>query len=77
MFPAKILQDNGRPDDESSLGIALNIFNEKKGNQKFRKIKDWLKSEPYFEQINVQVVRETDHTVTLFSGKTLRKPISR
>ena len=39
----------------------------------FRKNHDRLKSEPYFESLKELVVRETAHTVTLFSGKILHK----
>ena len=48
-------------------------FSEKKKLQALSKKQDRLKSEPYFKPLSEKNVRETDHTITLDSGKRIPK----
>ena len=39
----------------------------------YRKVQDRLKSEPFYRELKEEIVRESDHTVTLKNGKIIRK----
>ena len=38
-----------------------------------RKVQDRSKSEPFYNELKEEIVRESDHTITLKIGKTIRK----
>ena len=69
--PVKVLS---RAEKRDALGIKDSILNNPPGKSTiYRKIQDRTKSEPFYRILKDEIVRESDHTVTLKKGKIIRK----
>ena len=70
--PVKVLS---RAEKREALGIKNSMLNNPPGKTTiYRKVQDRLKSEPFYRELKEEIVRESDHTVTLKNGKIIRKP---
>ena len=69
--PVKVLS---RSEKRDALGIKDSILNNPSGKTiVYRKIQDRRKNEPYYRVLKDEIVKESDHTVTLKNGKIIRK----
>ena len=69
--PVKVLSCAEKRD---VLGIKNAVLNNPPGKTTiYRKVQDRLKSEPFYRELKDEIVRESDHTVTLKNGKIIRK----
>ena len=69
--PVKVLS---RAEKRDALGIKDSILNNPPGKTFiYRKVQDRTKSEPFYRVLKDEIVRESDHTVTLKNGKIIRK----
>ena len=69
--PVKVLS---RAEKRDALGIKNSVLNNLPGKTTiYRKVQDRLKSEPFYRELKDEIVRESDHTVTLKNGKIIRK----
>ena len=63
-----------RAEKRDALGIKDSILNNLPGKTIiYRKVQDITKSEPFYRVLKDEIVRESDHTVTLKNGKIIRK----
>ena len=63
-----------RAEKRDALGVKNSVLNNPSGKTtNNRKIQDRLKSEPFYRELKEEIVRESDHTVTLKNGKLIRK----
>ena len=57
-----------------ALGIKNSVLNNPPGKTTiYRKVQDRSKSEPFYKELKEEIVRESDHTITLKNGKIIRK----
>ena len=69
--PVKVLS---RAEKRDALGINDSILNNPPVKTTiYRKVQDRTKSEPFYRVLKYEIVRESDHTVTLKNGKIIRK----
>ena len=69
--PVKVLS---RAEKRDALGVKNSALNNPPGKTtKYRKVQDRSKSEPFYRELKEEIVRESDHTVTLKNGKLKRK----
>ena len=69
--PVKVLS---RAEKRDALGIMDSVLNNPPGKTTiYRKVQDRSKSEPFYRVLKDEIVRESDHTVTLKNGKVIRK----
>ena len=62
-----------RAEKRDALGVKNSVLNNPPGKTTiYRKVQDRLKSEPSYRELK-EIVRESDHTVTLKNGKLIRK----
>ena len=63
-----------RAEKRDALGIKIAVLNNPPGKTTiYRKVQDRSKSEPFYKELKEEIVRESDHTITLKNGKILRK----
>ena len=63
-----------REEKRDALGIKDSVLNNPSGKTTiYRKVQDRSKSEPFYRVLKDEIVRESDHTVTLKNGKVIRK----
>ena len=68
--PVKVLS---RAEKRDALGIKDSVLNNPPGKTTiYRKIQERSKSEPFYRILKDEIVRESDHTVTLKNGKVIR-----
>ena len=69
--PVKVLS---RAEKKDALGIKNSVMNNPPGKITiYRKVQDRSKSEPFYKELKEEIVRESDHTITLKIGKIIRK----
>ena len=69
--PVKVLS---RAEKRDALGIKNSVLNNPPDKTTFyRKVQDRLKSEPFYRELKDEIVRESDHIVTLKNGKIICK----
>ena len=63
-----------RAEKRDALGIKDSVLNNPPGKTTiYRKVQDRSKSEPFYRVLKDEIVRESDHKVTLKNGKVIRK----
>ena len=63
-----------RAEKRDDLGINDSVLNNPPGKiTVYRKVQERSKSEPFYRELKDEIVRESDHTITLKNGKVLRK----
>ena len=69
--PVKVLS---RAEKRDALGIKDSVLNNPPGKTTiYRKVQERSKSEPFYRELKDEIVRESDHTITLKNGKVIRK----
>ena len=69
--PVKVLS---RAEKRDVLGLQNSVLNNPPGKTTiYRKVQDRSKSEPFYRELKEEIVRESDHTITLKNRKTIRK----
>ena len=69
--PVKVLS---RAVKRDTLGIKNSVLNTTPGKTTiYRKVQDRSKSEPFYKELKEEIVRESDHTITLTNGKIIHK----
>ena len=70
-FPVKVLS---RAEKRDALGIKNSVLNNPPCKTTiYRKVQDRSKSEPFYKELKEEIVKESDHTITLKNGKIIRK----
>ena len=69
--PVKVLS---RAEKRDALGLQNSVLNNPPGKTTiYRKVQDRSKSEPFYRELKEEIVRESEHTITLKNRKTIRK----
>ena len=63
-----------RAEKRETLGVKNSVLNNPPSKTTtYRKVQDRLKSEPFYRELKEEIVRESDHTITLKNGKIIQK----